>query len=259
MDIQWLGTAGFRIQTRNVSFLIDPYLTRNRDAEPRQTLTPRDLAPASHIFVSHGHFDHIMDIPAVVRHTGARIFCSFRAAHTLLDMGVDPGCIETVDQAGFEIQFEGVRAKAFYSRHIRFDFRLLATTLVKIGRRLPGILPLFLNYPCGQVLGWEFELENRRIHFFGSGGSTAKELMALKKYGVEILLLPLQGHSDICSRALEYVRILEPELVIPHHQDNFYPPISQMVDIACFVDQVRAVSPGTRVLVPRINEILSLY
>ncbi len=258
MDIQWLGTAGFRIHTGKASFLIDPYLSRNRYAEPRQALTPKDLVPASHIFVSHGHFDHIMDIPAVVGHTNAITFCSPTAAHTLSDMGLDPGRIEAVDHEGYEVQFENVRAKAFYSRHIRFDFRLLATTLSRIGRQLPGILPLFLNFPCGQVLSWQFELENRRIHFFGSGGSTVNELGALKKSGAQILLLPLQGHSDICSRALEYVRILTPDLVIPHHQDNFFPPVSQQVDIACFVDQVRAVCPGTRVLVPKINEILSL-
>ncbi len=254
MEIQWLGTAGFRIQTREACFLIDPYLSRNPDASPHQPLTPKDLGPASHIFLSHGHFDHIMDIPAIARQTGGRVFCSPTAAHTLSDMGLDPARIETVENEGVEIEFKGVKAKAFHSRHIRFDFNLLATTLVKIGRNLPKILPLFLNFPCGQVLSWQFELENRRIHFFGSGGSTVKELDALSKYPPDILLVPLQGHSDICARAAQYVRILKPALVIPQHQDDFFPPISQTVDISPFVDWVQKSCPGTQVRVMAVNE-----
>jgi len=258
MEIQWLGTAGFRIQTRDACFLIDPYLSRNPDAAPHQPLVPKDLAPASHIFISHGHFDHLMDIPAVARQTGAKVICSPTAAHTLSDMGLDPAQIERVDREGEEWEFCGVRAKAFYSRHIRFDLPLLASTLVKIGRRLPKVIPLFVNFPCGQVLSWRFELENRRIHFFGSGGSTVKELEALGKDPLDILLVPLQGHSDICARAAEYVRILKPALVIPQHQDNFFPPVSQAVDITPFVERVQNSCPGTQVRVVGVNERVSL-
>lgn len=258
MEIQWLGTAGFRIQTRDACFLLDPYLSRNPDAEPRQPLAPKDLAPASHIFVSHGHFDHIMDIPAITRQTGAEVICSPTAAHTLSDMGLDPDRIKAVENEGDEITFKGVKAKAFYSRHIRFDLPLLVTTLVKIGRGLPKIFPLFSNFPCGQVLSWQFELENRRIHFFGSGGSTVKELEDLSKNPLDILLVPLQGHSDICARAFEYVRILKPALVIPQHQDNFFPPVSRAVDITPFIDQVQRSCPGTQVRVMAVNERVSL-
>jgi len=257
MEIQWLGTAGFRIQTRDACFLIDPYLSRNPDARPKQLLVPKDLAPASHIFISHGHFDHIMDIPAIARQTGARVVCSPTAAHTLSDMGLDPAQIDTVDYEGFEMEFGSVKAKAFYSRHIRFDLRLLASTLRKIGRGLPRIIPLFLNFPCGQVLSWQIGLENRRIHFFGSGGSTVKELEDLSKDPPDILLVPLQGHSDICARAVEYVRILKPALVIPQHQDDFFPPVSQRVDISPFVDQVQQSCPATQVRVMEVNERVS--
>ncbi len=259
MDIQWLGTAGFKIQTQAASFLTDPYLSRNKEALPRQPLTPKDLAPASHIFISHGHFDHLMDIPRIARHTGACVVCSPTAAHTLTDMGMDPERIISVAKDGFEIEFGDVKAKAFYSRHVRFDTRLLITTLARTGRKTPEILPLFLNFPCGQVLSWRFESEDKSLHFFGSGGSTDRELKGLSSHPVDVLLLPLQGHSRICDLTFRYVRILNPKLVIPHHQDDFYPPVSRTVDIKPFTDLVSAGCPNTRVRVMAMNEILSLH
>ncbi len=264
MDIQWLGTAGFKIQTGSTessgfaSFLIDPYLSRNHEALPLQPLTPKDLAPASHIFISHGHFDHLMDVPAIARRTGARVVCSPTAAHTLTDMGMDSDRIIPVEKDGFEIEFQGIKARGFYSRHVRFDLRLLITTLARTGRRIPAILPLFLNFPCGQVLSWRFEAEGRAIHFFGSGGSTDRELNSLTTHPVDVLMLPLQGHSRICDLAFRYVSILKPALVIPHHQDDFYPPVSQEIDIKPFTDLVSKECPRTQVRVMTMNEILSL-
>ena len=257
MEIQWLGTAGFRIQTRDTAFLIDPYLSRNADALPGQPLAPPDLGPASFIFVSHGHFDHIMDLPVIAPASGAIVVCSPTAARTLEDMGLDPGRVRVVDRDGFETEFSGIRARAAYSRHIRFDLKLMVSTLFRIGRRLSGILPLFTHFPCGQVLSWDFRAEGRRILFFGSGGSTPRELNRLKTDPVDVLLLPLQGHSDICAKALEYVKILDPDLVIPHHQDDFYPPVSRTVDIGPFIESVRRVCPRTRVRTMAVNEILS--
>jgi L-ascorbate metabolism protein UlaG (beta-lactamase superfamily) len=57
MDIKWLGAAGFQISTGQDVFLLDPYLSRNPRALPRQDLTPSDLTAASRIFITHGHFD----------------------------------------------------------------------------------------------------------------------------------------------------------------------------------------------------------
>ena len=40
MKLTWLGTSGFRIETGDSAFLIDPYLTRNPEATPVQDLRP---------------------------------------------------------------------------------------------------------------------------------------------------------------------------------------------------------------------------
>lgn len=257
MEIQWLGTAGFKITTRDACFLIDPYLSRNANADPCQYLTPSDLGAASHIFISHGHFDHILDIPAIVEATGACVVCSPTAAHTLAGMGVPEQKIQIVDTEEFKLELRGVKASCFYSRHIRFDLKLVVSTIIRARKKLSEIIPLFLNCPCGQVLGWRFEIENRTILFFGSGGSTDRELQQLGLNSPDILLLPLQGHSRICDKALAYVNILRPGLIIPHHHDDFFPPVSQTVDITPFTDQVTRNFPETKIKIMDLNETIS--
>jgi len=253
MKLQWLGTAGFWFESRGKAILIDPYLSRNPGACPGQVLKPKDLGEISHILISHGHFDHLMDVPAIARQTSARVVCSPEAAETLVKKGMDRRQIDVVekDGQGFEAGF--FRVRAFYSAHVRFDLELMAKTLVRVGCRVFAILALFTTYPCGQVLSWRMEVDGRTVHFFGSAGATAQELSRLRRLGfVDLLLVPLQGHSRICHICLSMVRRLQPAMVIPHHHDDFYPPLSQAVDIRPFLDGL-ARMPETRVMVPELN------
>ena len=84
MELTWLGTAGFRIKTGFTMILIDPYLSRNEIARPEQPLNPPDIDDRDLIFISHGHFDHIMDIPEIVSKTEAAIYCGSGIDKTLI-------------------------------------------------------------------------------------------------------------------------------------------------------------------------------
>ena len=72
MELIWFGTAGFRIATGKHTILIDPYLSRNEKALPRQSLKPSDIQDVDLIFISHGHFDHIYDVPLIASKTEAK-------------------------------------------------------------------------------------------------------------------------------------------------------------------------------------------
>lgn len=257
MKIQWLGTAGFRIESNGLIILVDPYLTRNKKAFPCQELTQQDFAGVSHIFISHGHFDHIKDVPGIARITGAMVYCCPVAAKTLISMGLNSGQIQMIEKDGQGINDQGIGARAFYSGHVRFDLKLLITTLAKIHVRLPGIVPLFTGFPRGMVLSWQFRVEGRTIHFFGSAGSSIRELEMLGQKPIDLLLLPLQGHSNICEIAAWYVELLSPKLVIPHHWDDFFPPVSKTVDISPFVGWVETFCPNSQVHILDFNETLS--
>ena len=258
MELTWWGTAGFRIKTGDQVFLIDPYLTRNPRARPAQPLRPADVEDGARIFLSHGHFDHLQDVPEIAGRTGAAVYCSSIAGGTLVSQGLDPGLINAVTADGQAFDFDGYRAEAFFSRHVVFDRRLLLRTLLRCHVRLFGLLPLMRDFPAGQVLSWRFTVEDRAVHHFGSGGSPAEELERLSASATDVLLVPLQGHTRICDIALNYVKALKPGLVIPQHQDDFYPPVSQMVEIEPFLEGVRRECPETEVRVLELNESVTL-
>lgn len=258
MELTWLGTAGFQFKTGENAFLIDPYLSRNAAARPQQPSVPSDITRADQIFVSHGHFDHIFDIPAIASQTGSRVYCCPVAANTLKQKGLDGNQIREVRQNEYAVAFEGYRAGASFSQHVKFDRWLLIKTLARINLRIPRYLPLMKAYPVGQVLSWQFEIDGKVLRHFGSAGSTPQELERVGRQKIDILLVPLQGHTRICDIALRYVQALKPRLVIPHHQDNFFPPISTYVDIRPFIDGVARTSPDTAIRILQINETITI-
>jgi L-ascorbate metabolism protein UlaG (beta-lactamase superfamily) len=258
MELTWFGTAGFRIKTGEHTILIDPYFTRNDKALPIQSLKPADIHEGDLIFISHGHFDHILDVPEIASKTGARIYCGNGIEDTLIQKEVNRELVQCVNSDGEKFEFNGVKAQAFFSHHVKFDRWLLIKTLARVNVRLPRYLPLMREYPEGQVISWRFNIEDKVLHHFGSAGSTPDELERLGSKPTDTLLVPLQGHTHIIQIALNYVKALQPSVVIPHHQDNFFPPISTMVNLQPFVDGVKQVAPNTEVRVLEMNQTVTL-
>ncbi len=244
--------------TGDQTFLIDPYLSRNQNACPKQDITPSDIKKASQIFISHGHFDHIRDVPQIAMQTKADIYCSDVAAKFLRNQKVDTQLIKPVIADKKTFVFQDYTAQAFFSEHIKFDKKLVISTLLKINVAFFKYLPLLQQFPCGRVLSWRFYIEDKIIQFFGSAGSSLKELKKIGDKPIDILMLPLQGHSNICGIGLNYIKYLKPKIVLPHHQDDFFPPISQSVDIKPFIDKIKKDYKDTIVIIPRMNETLTL-
>ena len=254
MLVTWYGTAGFRIETGGRVVLIDPYLSRNADARPVLPFGPEGVTEASEIFLSHGHFDHAADLPQIARQTGATVYCSAEVAEVLRRRDVADKQI-VVARDGDAFDFGVYRAQCFRSAHVRFDLPLVVRTLL---RALPSILakPRLLSslrgWPPGQVLSWRLTLaseSDRVVHHFGSAGCTEDELDRLAALSTpDVLMFPLQGHSRICEIATRALERLRPRIVIPHHHDDFFPPISQQVDIEPFVEAVGRLSPPVEVI-----------
>ena len=63
MKIIWLGHSGFRIEIGDRVLLVDPW-TRGNPMFPEER-RGEAIAGASHILVSHGHFDHASEVAEI--------------------------------------------------------------------------------------------------------------------------------------------------------------------------------------------------
>jgi L-ascorbate metabolism protein UlaG (beta-lactamase superfamily) len=250
---QWLGTAGFRITYEDKVILIDPYLTRNERARPVQDLTPSDMADADYIFLSHGHFDHLADIPVIMEVAKAEIYCSTVSARTLVDMGVPAGGIHTLS-GGDSATFEGFFVSVTECKHIRFDLKLIVKTAPRLLGQVRDLHLLSREMPAGPVLNHYFSFGDLSVLHLGSLGLKPAQVASLRIPSPDILFIPLQGHSDICRLAAELAATIRPRAVVPEHHDDFFPPVSQMIDIGPFRLRLKELLPECAYYEPTINK-----
>lgn len=257
VQVQWLGAAGFRISFKNTVLLIDPYLTRNPYAAPLPPeLTLEKLADsAEHVLVSHGHFDHITDIPALLSHNPImRLHGPETALRTIRRYG---GQGTSLNQGRIKIS-DDVSADALLSQHVRFDIPLAVKTGFRTmfskaswGHARPRLLK---DYPCGEMVSYVLNFRENgnsafRVLYLGSAGPTDEMLDSWIRVHrkMDCLLVPVQGNSKICEIAANIVARVKPRFVIPHHHDDFFPPISQHIDLEPFKRLVAERAPESAV------------
>ena len=99
MDIRFLGHACFELSDGDTRVLIDPFLTGN----PKAAVEAGDVDP-THIFLTHGHGDHLGDTVDIAKRTGAQTVAIVELANELGESGVenvsDPNMGGTVEFDG---------------------------------------------------------------------------------------------------------------------------------------------------------------
>lgn len=255
---KWLGTAGFRIEHDGKVLLIDPFLDgRGPAATPAQPLRDADMADADMIFVTHGHFDHLADVPAIVELSGAIVYCSHVASRTLERRGVAAAKIHPL--AGDDtLTFDGFKVEVYPSNHIVFDAGLILRTAPRVLK--PGNAALLAEargYPSGPALIYGFDFGGLTVVHMGSLGLKPEQVAYLEMPHTDILMLPLQGHSRICTRAACLAAEIKPRAVVPQHFDDFFPPVSMTVELLPFKVMTAKLLPDCACYEPEINKVFT--
>jgi len=210
--IVYLGHSAFYIEGKAHDVLVDPFITGNPSAQAAG-LKASQFQPHG-IVISHGHFDHFEDAVDIARRTQATVVASFELANYLQGkgapqtFGMNPGgpCV---------FPFGSVRlTKAYHSSSHEGTY---------------------LGSPCGIVLTTDDGLTIYHAgdtELFGDMaliGALDKPQVALLPIGSVFTMDPAQ--------ALEAVKLIKPQVVIPMHY-NTWPPIAQ--DAHAFRKRVEA-------------------
>ncbi len=256
MKIVWFGTATISISHEEGSILFDPFIPMN-GLRPLTSIS--ELAALGDIFVTHGHFDHLMLVAQVIQSGSSRVYCSKTAAAKLLSEGLPQNRIITI-MPGDTINKGPLTIKVFSGAHIRFDLPLITKTL--FSRRTCAHFTQFRTvsrlaklYPQGEVIIYEIEAGGKKVLHMGSLNLDPAEIYPT---GSDLLTLPFQGRSDLNTYALKFIDKLKPKALYLHHFDDSFPPVSNTINTSSFIRNVAAAHPGLPVLVPNYREVITL-
>ncbi len=84
MEIRFLGHSCFELIEGDTRVLVDPFLSDN----PIAAVGADEVDP-THIFLTHGDFDHYGDIEEIARRTGAQVVAASEIAGELTEAGLE--------------------------------------------------------------------------------------------------------------------------------------------------------------------------
>ncbi len=251
MEILWFGTATVAFITSENTLIFDPFISRN-ESLPRPI--PAELAAYGDIYITHGHFDHLIDVPKILAVGTQKVFCSRESAESLLRDGVNESRISTVRPGDF-INSGSIKLKVYRGEHIKFDLPLIIKTLFcrkTIANRgaFAKLAREARRYPKGEVLIFEIEAEGKRVLHLGSLNLADHIVYPI---GVDLLTIPFQGRSDLDTYALKLIERIKPSAILLHHTCDSFPPVSSPVRTENFIRVMERNFPGIKVIRPHYN------
>jgi L-ascorbate metabolism protein UlaG (beta-lactamase superfamily) len=228
--VTYLGTNGFQFESSNHALLVDPYFSR---INLSRVVLGSSVQPDEHriddamkhlarridaILVTHGHVDHLLDVPVLMRKTEARLVGSRTAVELAGRAGVPASRCHAV--TGEDVLRVGPwRIRAFTVTHDRLFW------IVPFAGEVRGSGPprRAADWVCGEPLAYLIEIAGERI-FIDSGGTPA----ALPPADIAPVDLAILGAAlpDSRARFSAAVQRLRPRYVFPSHQDNFFRPLN---------------------------------
>ncbi len=254
LQIEWLGTAGYRLTYQGHTLLIDPYLTRipfratlrrtaaHADQAPHRRLLTGEVGSVVGILVGHTHFDHALDVPILARTLDTTAFGSdsltrLMDLHGLRERAVEVTPHRSYELGPFTVRFvPSLHSKLLLGYKVPFDGALSC-------EHLDALSPA--KYKCGAVYGIRIEVGATSLYHQGSANLIDDEVPS---DGADIFLAGIAGRSftdDYWSRIL---RRLRPAVVVANHFDDFFRPLSAPlgfstnVNLSALPDEINAVS-----------------
>ena len=230
MKIIWLGHGSFRIEAAGQVLLIDPWLTGN-------PVLPEDqhaeaTAGASHILMTHAHFDHSADAVALAR----RLSIPVVGQYDVMSHWAETEKIGTIGfNKGGTVDLGGVRVSMVNAMHSS-----------SFGSPRG---PQYGGTECGFMIA----AEGHMIYHSGDSDIMADMDWFGQYYKPDIGILSAGGHftMDMAKAAWAARRYFDFKVVIPGHYRTF--PILEQ-SAAALVDGL----PGVRVIEPQVMRAIEI-
>lgn len=226
MKIIWLGHGSFRIETGDKVLLIDPWLTGN-PVLPEESHAAA-IAGATHILLTHVHFDHVIDVLPLAKKLGIPVV----GQYDLMGYWAEAEDIQTIGfNKGGTVDLGGVQVSMVKAEHS-------STFSTESGPRTGGSECGFMIATEGHMIyhsgdtdimadmGWMGEFYQPDIGILSAGGHFTMGMkgaaFAAKKYFNFKTVIPchyksfpiLEQNAEALIKGLPSVDVIEPEVML---------------------------------------------
>lgn len=227
IQITWLGHSCWLIESDAYRLLIDPFLDQN----PSAKIKAADVW-ATHILVSHGHFDHVADAAAIANRCDAEIISNYEIA------------------TWFQEKHQVKRVLGMnLGGTAKLPFGSVKQTIAWHSSVLPD------GTYGGNPSGFLLKLSSAMNVYFAGDTALFSDMGLLARDKVDVAILPIgdlftMGPDD----SAEATALIQPRYVLPTHF-NTWPPIAQ--DPTAWSDLIRNRTTAIP-LTPQVGEPLVL-
>jgi len=256
LRLKWFGTAALLLEQDDTQLLFDPFISRNK-----KLFSPslEELASAEHILLTHGHFDHIVDVPRIAEYNkySSKIFCTDAPRKTLISKGVPSEVIHIITP-GDELNLGPFHIRILRGKHIQFDNKLIVKTLTN-----PRMLRYFdqLQFlikesracqEAGEIVVYNIKVSNKNVLVIGSLNLDDKTEYPKEP---DLLILPFQGNSSVSKIAMKFIEQLQPKRVLLDHFDDSFPPLTSSIKTESFATALRQKYPEISIVSAQASSV----
>lgn len=208
-EVLWLGQSAFRITTPGGKVIVtDPWL-RTNPLTPPEYKNLEALGKVDVLLVTHGHFDHFADAPALALLNQVPMYAPGDMNQTVGLLGILPAkLVPRFNKSGTVTPAPGIKVTAVHAEH--------SSVIVW---KNPATGKDESHYG-GEPVGFLIELENGfRIYHMGDTGLFSDMKFIADYYKPDLVLMPIGGHFTMGPVDAAYAtrEWLKPPFVIPMH------------------------------------------
>jgi len=195
MKLTFLGHSALLIEEGNFKGLVDPFITGNSLSK----ISVDDLVNITHIFVTHGHGDHIGDTINIAKRNKALIITNHEISAYL---------------SKFKLRTHAMHIGG----RTKFDFGTVKMTNALHGS---GISENGNMIYGGNPGGFIIEVNGKKIYHAGDTGLTY-DMKLLEDEKIDVAFLPIGGNYTIdIEDTIKAVDFIKPKTVVPMHYNTF--------------------------------------
>ena len=255
VSIKWLAVTSFEIPCNGLTVVTDPYITECAGTD----LTWEAVENCDILCLGHAHWDHVTDIPRLVKKFRPKLLCGEQTAMPLAKwLNYTPTRIYPM-YPGTELDFGPVSIRAFYGRHTNLGSGYNDQVKLLASREWSQENPDSMEVQAWGSLEYRnylFTFQNgTKLLIWGNDPTVEqKNMLAPMKPDIAILQLSKQDPVEMA----EFAEAIGAKVVIPHHMDLRKTPEMYMPKVLKMQEEFLKRGPDGTFICPKNGEWMHL-